>query len=252
MKTGSAAIASLALILAATFPALSAPARQPAVPPAIAAAVADPLRPAEDRPRDPLRKPAEVVAFAGVKPGDTVAEFLPGRGYFTRILAKAVGPAGHVYAIVPQSQAQRPGGLDAINAIAAAYPNVTVVPVDLTTFTLPTKVDVAWTSENYHDLHNGPTANPVAFDRAVFAALKPGGVFYIEDHSAPGTGVTATNTLHRIDPAAVISEVTSAGFRLEARSDLLANPADPHTARVFDPAIQGHTDKFAFRFRKPK
>lgn len=218
----------------------------------IQAAVADPARPAADSARDATRKPAEIVAFAGVRRGDTIAEFIPGGGYYTRILAKAVGPTGHIYAIVSQAAAQRPGGLDAINAIAAAYGNVTVVPVSMTDFTLPRQVDLAWTTENYHDLHNGPTANPPAFNRAVFAAIKPGGIFFVEDHAAPGTGISATSTLHRIDPAAVIAEVTGAGFRLEAQSALLANPADPHTARATDTSIRGETDKLALRFRKPR
>ena len=157
-----------------------------------------------------------------------------------------------MFAIVSKAAAARPGGLDAINAIAAAYGNITVVPVDIAGFTLPRTVDLAWTSENYHDLHNGPTANPTAFDRSVFAAVKPGGIFFVEDHSAPGTGTSATSTLHRIDPAVVISELTGAGFRLEAQSALLANPADPHTVRSTDTSIRGETDKFALRFRKPR
>jgi predicted methyltransferase len=112
-------------------------------------------------------------------------------------------------------------------------------------------VDLAWTTENYHDFHNGPAPDPVGFDRAVFAALKPGGIFFVEDHSAPGTGTTVTSTLHRIDPAAAISEVTSVGFSLDGQSALLENPDDPHTAPVFDPLIRGKSDKFALRFRKP-
>src|SRR5690606_9840904 len=130
---------------------------QSEVPTAIAAAVADADRPDADKARDEARKPAEIVAFAGVKPGDKVAEFLPGGGYYTRILARAVGPDGHVYALVPAGLAQRPGGLDALNALAAHYGNVTVVATDLTNFTLPEPVDLAWTTENYHDMHNGPT-----------------------------------------------------------------------------------------------
>lgn len=218
----------------------------------IQAAVVDSARPAADSERDIHRKPAEIVAFAGVRPGNTIAEFIPGGGYYTRILAKAVGPKGHIFAIVSKAAAARPGGLDAINAIAATYGNITIVPVDMAGFTLPRQVDLAWTTENYHDLHNGPTANPPAFDRAVFAAVKPGGIFFVEDHSAPGTGTSATSTLHRIDPAAVIAELTGAGFRLEAQSDLLANPADPHTVRSTDTSIRGETDKFALRFRKPR
>jgi predicted methyltransferase len=224
---------------------------QTQVPQAIAAAVADSGRPEADKARDAARKPAEIVAFAGVRPGDKVAEFLPGGGYYTRILAKAVGPEGHVYLLIPAAFAQRPGGLDAINALAAQYGNVTVVATDLTNFTLPEPVDLAWTTENYHDMHNGPTPSFAGINEATFRALKPGGIYFVEDHSAAnGAGITATSTLHRIEPAAVIAEVTAAGFALEAQSDLLANPADPKTAGVRDPSIQGETEKFAMRFRK--
>jgi predicted methyltransferase len=243
-------IARLAAIVGLAIAGTVALAQSP-VPPAIAAAVADSGRPDADKARDAARKPAEIVAFAGVRPGDKVAEFLPGGGYYTRILAKAVGPDGHVYVLVPAGFAQRPGGLDALNALAAQYGNVTVVATDLTNFTLPEPVDLAWTTENYHDMHNGPAPSFAGVNEATFRALKPGGIYFVEDHSAaPGTGITATSTLHRIEPAAVIEEVTAAGFTLDAQSDLLANPDDPKTAGVRDPSIQGETEKFAMRFRK--
>jgi predicted methyltransferase len=219
---------------------------------AITAAVADPMRPAADTARDANRKPAQILAFAGVKPGDTVVELMPGGGYFTRILAKTVGPKGHVYGVVPTGFANRPGAMDALNALAAQYPNVTITATDLSSFKVPQPADVVWTSENYHDFHNGPTANIAGLNAAAFAALKPGGVYYVEDHAAAkGAGVTTTSTLHRIDPAAAISEVEAAGFKLDGQSDLLANPADPHDKAVFDPSIRGKTDKFALRFKKP-
>jgi predicted methyltransferase len=216
---------------------------------AVAAAVADPLRPEADRARDANRKPAETVAFASVRRGSIVAELAPGGGYFTRVIARTVGPSGHVYALVSPQQAQRPGGLDAINALAAQYGNVTVTQTDYTAISLPRPADVVWTTENWHDFSNGGTTAGIA--RAAFAALKPGGVFYIQDHSAPGTGTSATQTLHRIDPAAVIQVATAAGFVLDAQSDHLANPEDDHTAAVRDGSVQGRTDKFALRFRKP-
>lgn len=217
----------------------------------IKAAVANPDRPAADTARDAERKPAETVAFAGVKPGDKVAELIPGGGYYTRILCKVIGPTGHLYEIVPKFFASRPGGLDGINAIAKDCGNTTVVVADMNDFTVPEPVDLVWTSENYHDLHNGPNADIAADNKAVFDALKPGGIFYVEDHSAPGKGTTVTSTLHRIDPASAISEIEAAGFKLDAKSDHLANPDDPHDKPVFDPSIRGHTDKFALRFKKP-
>ena len=241
-------------VLAATAAALAIATCNPAnaqADPAqgIAAAVADPQRPAADTARDAERKPAEIVAFAGVKPGDKVAEFAPGGGYYTRILARAVGPEVHVYAMMPAAFANRPGGLDAINAVAAQYGNVTVVAADFTDFTLEEPVDVVWTTESYHDFNNGPAGNIDKINAAAFRNLKPGGIYFVEDHAAPGTGTSATSTLHRIDPAAVTSQVTAAGFTLEAESDLLHNPADPHD--ISPREVEPTSDKFALRFRKP-
>ena len=204
---------------------LCVPASAQNVPPAIAAAVADTARPDTDRERDATRKPAETLAFVGVRPGMVVAELAPGRGYYTRILAKAVGPTGKVYAIATTAQAGRPGGLDALNALAAAYPNIKVVTVDYPTMMLPEKADLFWTTENYHDFHNGPTADIAALDKAVFNNLKPGGTFYVEDHSAaPGAGLAATSQFHRMDEAVAKSELTAAGFQAGCRGRSFAQP----------------------------
>jgi predicted methyltransferase len=226
------------------------------VPAAISAAVADESRPAEDRARDANRKPAEVIAFAGIKKGDHVAELLPGGGYFTRIFAKVVGDRGVVYALTPQPRPDAPAGAPdpaaAANLIAAENKNVKVVPLDPEKL-VPEPVDLVWTSDNYHDVHNRPGADLGAFNKSVFAALKPGGVYIVIDHAAaPGAGATVTSTLHRIDPETVKSEVTSAGFKLEDESPVLKNPEDPHTAGVRDPSIRGKTDQFVLKFRKPK
>jgi len=219
--------------------------------PQIAAAVADPGRPAADVARDAARKPAEMLAFAGLKPGDIVLEVLPGGGYFTRLISKTVGPSGHVYAGAPAGKMQ-----EAAAAIAAdpAYANVTVVGFDAAATNALPPLDLIWTSQNYHDLHlTRVHQDPVAIDKLWFSKLKPGGVLIIIDHVAlPGAPVVATaDTLHRIDPAAARSEVESAGFVFDGQSDALHNPADPHTANVFDPSIRGKTDQFAYKFRKP-
>jgi predicted methyltransferase len=247
MRHLTVALVSVGLVLGSC-----ATAATPDASAAIAAAVADSARPAADTARDAARKPAEIVAFAGVEPGDVVAEFLPGGGYYTRILSKTVGPDGHVYALVPAGFAQRPGGLDALNALAESLGNVTVMATDLTALTLDKPVDLAWTSENYHDMHNGPTPSFAGVNAAVFAALKPGGLYFVEDHAAvAGAGPAVTQELHRIDPAQAIAEVTAAGFVLDAQSDVLKNPNDPKTVGVRDPSVQGETEKFALRFRKP-
>jgi len=239
----------IATLFAAALICVSAAAQT--VPPTIAAAVADSARPDTDKTLDANRKPGQVVAFAGVKPGMVVAELGPGGGYYTRILARAVGPTGKIYALVTSAQAARPGGLDRINAVSAAYPNVKVVTVDYPTMVLPEKADLFWTTENYHDFHNGPTANIAALDKSVFNNLKPGGIFYVEDHSAaPGAGLAATSQYHRMDEAIAKSELTAAGFVVDAESDLLHNPADDPTKGNSE---AGHfaTDRFMLRLRHP-
>ena len=240
--------------LAAAFIATAlfcVPAIAQSVPPAIAAAVADSGRPATDKERDATRKPAEVLSFAGVKPGMTVAELGSGAGYYTRILAKAVGPSGKVYVVATNAQAARPGGLDGLNALAAAYPNIKVVTVDYPTMMLPEKVDLFWTTENYHDFHNGPTADIPGLDKAVLNNLKPGGIFYVEDHSAmDGAGVAAASKYHRMDEAVAKSELSAAGFKLDAESNLLRNPSDN---RATGNSEAGHfvTDRFMLRWKRP-
>jgi predicted methyltransferase len=229
-----------------------------AAPSNIAAAVADKGRPAADVARDAERKPQEMLVFAGVKPGMTVVDFLPGGGYFTRIFAKAVGPKGVVYAVYPPPRAAadpaKPAPTPAAETIAAdpAYANVKPVKTPLSTPSLPSGVDVFWTSQNYHDLHNVPGLDMVGFNRAVFAALKPGGIYVVLDHAATPGDPQVTQTLHRIDPAVVRKEVEAAGFKFDGESPVLRNPADDHTKKVFDPAIRGHTDQFVYRFRKPR
>ena len=115
-------------------------------------------------------------------------------------------------------------------------------------------MDLVWISLNYHDLHGFFAPADVAkINKAVFAALKPGGVFVVLDHVATaGSGIAATDTLHRIDPERVKADILAAGFKLDKQSTILANAADDHSKNVFDPSIRNHTDQFLFRFKKPK
>ena len=207
-------------------------------------AVMDSGRPDADKARDVHRKPAELVAFAGVKPGDVVAEIMPGQGYFTRILSKIVGPKGKVYAYTL--------GFGDFSAITSAYPNVVEIKTPLAEFSAPEPIDVAWTTENYHDFKNPRFGTDMpAFDKKVLAALKPGGVFLITDHAAAaGHGIDDVGTLHRIEPAFVKQEVEAAGFKLQAQSDMLAVPSDDHTKGVRE--LHDMNDIFVFKFMKPK
>ncbi len=219
---------------------------QPMKPsPLIAAAVADPARPAKDRFRDDRRKPAETLAFAQIRSSEEVAELIPGNGYYTRLLSKAVGPSGKVYTLPfgePRAAQSR--------ALAAdpAYGNVTLVAASPTNLGLPHPVDLVWTTQNYHDIRAGRAM----LNKAVFAALKPGGVYFIVDHSAkPGSGEDVLLSLHRIDEDVVRREVEAAGFVLEAEGDFLHNPKDDRTRMVFDRELNRDTDQFVLRFRKP-
>lgn len=240
------AVTSLALILAAAGTAYAAT-------PAIDAAVADTTRPAADRDRDAERKPAEMLAFAGVKPGMVVVDMLPGGGYFTRLFSDVVGPTGKVIAYVPDEM-YRPKSLEAVTAIAAEPAHANIQPEHNPALAPgPANiVDVVWTSQNYHDLHNVSGLDVIAFNKVIYASMRPGGVYVVLDHSAPaGSGLSDTSTLHRIDEATVRKEVEAAGFVFDGESKVLANPADPRTTKVFDPSIRGHTDQFVLRFRKP-
>lgn len=215
------------------------------------AAIADPLRPADEIARDPLRHPDRMLAFAGVAPGWKIADIRPGAGYFTRLFARTVGETGKVYAFVPNRTAERENSR--ADALVAAYPNVMRVNGDLNTLSFPEPLDAVFMSQEYHDFHIPAFNTDVALmNRAVFAALKPGGVFIVIDHAGRvGTGHSEVQTLHRIEGASLRAEVEAAGFVFDGESSAVANPADDRTTNVFDEAIRGRTDQFVYRFRKP-
>ncbi len=245
-------ISALALMAACAFGGVALA----QVPANISAAVTSPARPAEDTARDAARHPAEVLAFAGVKPGDTVVDFIMGGGYFTRLLSGSVGPTGTVYAYQPAEfiKFQAKYG-ESLKAVSTSLPNAKPLDGSVIALDLPDNLDLVMTVQNYHDLHLKPfpTATAATVNAEVFKSLKPGGVFLIVDHAAAaGSGISAADTLHRIDVEAVKAEVEAAGFKLEAESPLLRDAADPHTASVFDPSIRGKTDQFILKFRKPK
>ena len=224
---------------------------------ALAAALADPARKEDRLSVDPRRKPAPLIGLAGIRPGDKVVDLIPGSGYWTRIFSKLVGPSGKVYAVWPQAYAREAQG-DVANlrtlAGSANYPNVVVEVQPSTTLTAPEPVDVVWTSQNFHDYPDEfmGKGDPARLARDVFRVLKPGGTFLVIDHKAKeGRGLADTDTLHRIEPAAVRRIVEGAGFRFAGESRVLDNPADPLDIPVFDRSIRGHTSQFAYKFVKP-
>jgi len=254
------------------------------IPTYILSAVAHPRRPETDRERDANRKPAEVIAFAGLKRGDKVADFMPGKGYFTKIFCNVVGDNGHVYAISVPKPASSPNTKSVEDKSATpslgACANVTAITLQsrnypapkkynssddpggvyeyyesrmpVESFVAPEPLDMIWTAENYHDLHNKNFGLPNMqwVDTALLAALKPGGVLIVEDHAAAnGSGARDTATLHRIDVEQVKKEVTNAGFEFVAESRVLRSADDPHTAKAHD--LHDKTDRFLLKFRRP-
>jgi predicted methyltransferase len=257
MKSAFYVAATAAALISVAAVAKTPP---PATSASIAAAIADTHRPDKDTQQDAIRHPADLVAFSKVKTGDVVIDVWPGGGYWTRLFSPIVGAKGKVYAYVPSEIAEFKTDPVAIAKAVAAEPGRTNVeeisdPIDQQpdAKSLNT-VDVVWTFENYHDLHNSfmKGASVDGFNQAVFKLLKPGGYYVVVDHAAaPGSGLKNTEDLHRIDPATVKAEVEKAGFVLDSEAKLLANPSDDHTVKIFDPAIKGKTDRFMLRFKKP-
>ena len=225
-------------------------------PEALSAALADPAR-AAHRGADARRKPGELIAFAGVKPGDRLLDLIPGDGYWTRIFSKIVGPQGKVYAVWPINYGRVAlGNVQTLRQLSADphYGNIVTQVQPTTTLTSREPLDVVWTSQNYHDYPDEfmGRADPSVLNNAVFQILKPGGTFIVIDHMAEaGSGMRDTESFHRIDPAIVRSQVEAAGFKFAGESKVLNNPADPLNVAVFDPSIRGRTSQFAYKFVKP-
>jgi predicted methyltransferase len=254
MKRATLFLASAALMVSA-----AAAVAAPVVTAKMKAAVADSGRPAADTARDENRKPAEMLAFAGIAPGKVVVDMLPGAGYFTRIFAKAVEPGGRVYAYfgVQYDARLKSQNKDPDNQFAdlkESYKDLGVIHGPLPQFVTPEPVDIVWTSDNYHDMHNKAYAMDVnEVNKAVFKSLKPGGYYVIIDHKAPeSAGDDVTESLHRVKESTVKKEVAAAGFKLVAESHDLDNPADDGTKRVFDNDVRGKTNQFMLKFQKPR
>jgi predicted methyltransferase len=238
-----------------------------------ASIVAAPDRSAADRVNDVRRKPVDLLAFTGARPGMVVEDISAARGYTSELLARAVSPGGKVYA---QSPPRGPARTPPAQPEGAAAPPPTTAPAPMPTlaervrnpalasvlqpvsrpFEDPVppeavgRLDLVTLIFNYHDFgHMGIDRAQV--NRAVFRALKPGGMYVIADHSGrAGTGISEAGTLHRVEEAFVVQEVEAAGFRLERRGDFLRNPADPRDRNTPEPPMP--KDEFVLRFVKPR
>lgn len=248
------------LLLFVAAVALASPIAAKQAKPDLVAAVASPGRPADDVKLDEGRKPAEILAFMGLKTGDQVADIMAGNGYYTEIMARAVGAKGHVTAYDPVQF------LDGDEKAAAAWKaligrqaNVTHTAYPFEAFAAPANAyDFVMIHLDYHDLYwesekfKVPKTDPAAFVATLYTSVKPGGTVAVIDHIAlPGDTRATVEKMHRIDPAVVKADFLKAGFVLDGESDLLRNPGDHHSRMVFDPEVRGKTDRFAFRFRKP-
>ena len=246
------------ILIAAALAAAPASAATPAAAD-IRAAVAAPDRPADAVKLDESRRPAEVLAFMGLRKGDLALDLFTGSGYYAEIMAKAVGPRGGVLAWEPANfysdEAKK-----ALADLKARRPNVGVMATPVTAFSLPEAAfDFAMLHLNYHDTYwesakyGFPRMDPHAFLATLFQSVKPGGIVAVVDHVANPGGDTrkVVDDLHRIDPAVLRADFERAGFVLDGESDLLRNPADDHSKLVFDPSVRGKTDRIAYRFRRP-
>lgn len=205
-------------------------------------------RPAEEKERDASRMPAEVLNFVGIGEGMTVLEAIAGGGWYTEVLSAAVGPEGMVYSQNAARFQERVGEMAA--ARAERLGNVEVIYTEGAAIPLPAEADAAFTALNLHDMANRGDEVGLGFLGAIYDALAPGGVFGLVDH----VGVAGQDNaeLHRMEASKARELITQAGFVIEAESDILMNPDDDHMLRVFDPAIQGATDRMLFRARKPE
>ena len=242
-----------ALIAATAVPAWAVPAD---VKTSVAATAS---RSAENVKLDPMRKPAELLAWLGLQKGSRVADMFGGNLYWAEILAPAVGPKGRITVWQPQ-QFYGQKTYDRLIAFSARQPNVFMRVSPFEAPNLPVNTyDFMLINLDYHDVYwenadrKITRMDPDAWLKVVFDALKPGATLGVVDHIAdPGDTRATVEKLHRIDPATVKADFKRAGFVLVGESDMLRNPADDHSLNVFDEKIRGKTDRFVFKFRKPR
>ena len=222
----------------------------------IAAALSHPDRPEADSPRDAQRKPAEVLAFAGLQVGMKVLELEAGGGYYTEILSRAVGSEGSVILQhAPGLMGFVGDGID-LRTAGNRLPNVSVSITDFDALeATDNSIDLVTWIQGPHELGFAPDGNSLGDAESSFAeiarVLKPGGVFIASDHIAPeGTGIEAGGTLHRVAESVVTELAEGAGLRLVRSSELLKNSEDPLDVGVFAPAVRGQTSQFLVAYIK--
>ncbi len=283
-------LGAIAALAATCATAQSNPTGAPLSRERIAEIIASPDRSAADRTNDIRRKPDQMLAFIGVRPGMVALDLSSGGGYTTELIARAVGPTGRVYgqsaprnadrvapapaapegqshpvapataaAVAPPAVATpRPPGRTSAQALAERAKNPAVsnmiavvqpfedpIPAELS----PNKLDLVTLMFNYHDL-GFLGVDRAQMNKAVFAALKPGAMYVIADHSGrPGTGISESGTLHRVEEAFLRKEVEAAGFKLAEEGDFLRNPSDPRDKNTPDPPQP--KDEFVLKFIKP-
>jgi predicted methyltransferase len=241
-----AAQGRLAQDTAAAAPPYVIPAGTPAH---IVRAIESSERTAEQRARDYHRKPAEILTLSGIEEGDRIIEVAGFGQYFTTMLVAAVGPRGHVD-VYDLPYTERFAG-PASREFDAKHANAVYHQESYNDVTFPQNVDSVWNVLYYHDLQP-QSVDTAAFNRKIFNALKPGGVYLVIDHKAEdGSGWRDAATIHRMGVDTIKQEVLAAGFELAQESDLLANPADDRSKMVFAPGTRGTTDQALFVFRKP-
>jgi len=210
----------------------------------------------QDTSRDANRKPAQMINYVGVKPGDSVLDLLAGSGYYSEILSRAVGENGSVVLQIPKAYLKYVEKPLEQRLAGDRLKNVTYLLSEAEDVKLGSdKFDSAFLVLGYHDMFNKSDSWNFTADAVmpqVLKALKPGGKLLIIDHNtAPGHGIDETNTLHRIEADFVKADLEKRGFRFLSSSDKLANKSDDHTKGVFDKAIRGKTDRFVLLFEKP-
>jgi predicted methyltransferase len=247
-------------LLAATMLSLIAAAPVSAAPaPTVAAAVASPDRKPDNVKLDEGRKPVQVLAFLGLKPGMNVLDLFGANGYWAEAMAPAIGKGRDTIWEPAQFYSDKAKASTA--GLIAKHPNVTVISSPFEAPDLPRNyADFVILNDNYHDTYwtsdkyKIPQMDPNAFLKAVYTAMKPGAVIGVIDHIAnPNSDTRATvEKFHRIDPNVVKADFRRAGFVFVGSSELLRNQADDHSLLVFDPKVAGKTDRFVFKFKKPR